>query len=126
MSANIAFTNILSCIQSSGLNYRIQMSPFSANISLKKSLIKTLSGSPILPTVTGAEINRNVLERELTEMRESYEDLLQKLAVAYKKIEDSENDMNDRNKTIRNHSSAFKNASGSSMGFRYEANFSAL
>merc|ERR1719283_301273 len=98
MAANNVFTNILSCIQSSGLNHKIQMTPFSANISLKKSLIKTLSGSPFVPTVARAETDRNVHERELIEMRNSYEDLLQKLAVAYKKIEELENDINDRNK----------------------------
>ena len=110
MAANNAFANILSCIQSSGLNHKIQMTPFSANISLKKSLIKTLSGSPFVPTVARAETDRNVHERELIEMRNSYEDLLQKLAVAYQKIEELENDINDRNKTNRNHT-ASKNTS---------------
>ena len=75
------------------------MSPFSANISLKKLLAKTLAGSPILPTFARAEfINKsNVQERELMEMKRSYEDLLQKLTIADQKIEDLKSNINNQN-----------------------------
>ena len=47
-----AYEKILDQIMTSNLNFQIQMSPFSAVISLKKSLIKNKSGVPILPPVT--------------------------------------------------------------------------
>ena len=49
MLAAQAFDNILDRIQRSNLNFQLQVSPFSAQISLKKSLIKDRSGSFILP-----------------------------------------------------------------------------
>ena len=45
--ATESFGILLNQIQSSGLNYRIEMSPFSAKVLLKKSLIKDLNGNPI-------------------------------------------------------------------------------
>ena len=50
MLAAQAFDNILNGIQRSNLNFQLQVSPFSAQISLKKSLIKDRSGSFILPS----------------------------------------------------------------------------
>ena len=47
-----AYEKILDQIMTSNLNFQIQMSPFSAVISLKKSLIKNKSGVPILPPVS--------------------------------------------------------------------------
>ena len=49
MLASNAFANIINQIQTSNLNYQLQLSPFSAYISLKKSLIKEKSGAPRLP-----------------------------------------------------------------------------
>ena len=42
MMASIAFDNILKEIQTSNLNFQLQVSPFSAQISLKKSLVKDI------------------------------------------------------------------------------------
>ena len=47
------FDLILSNIQKSNLNFCIQVSPFSATISLKKSFAKDKSGSPINKTPLG-------------------------------------------------------------------------
>ena len=49
MLAAQRFEKILSTIQSSCLNFHLQISPFSAIISLKKSLIKDKSGNFLLP-----------------------------------------------------------------------------
>ena len=49
MLAAQAFDNILDGIQKSNLNFQLQVSPFSAQISLKKSLIKDRAGSLIIP-----------------------------------------------------------------------------
>ena len=48
--------------QSSGLNYHLQISPFSALISLKKTLIKDKSGKPLLPQ------NRQVLSSNMKDL----------------------------------------------------------
>ena len=50
MLASQTFDNILEEIQNSCLNFQLQISPFSAMISLKKSYIKDRSGNPLLPT----------------------------------------------------------------------------
>ena len=49
MLASITFDKILKEIQSSNLNFRCQVSPFSAVISLKKSLVKERNGFVRLP-----------------------------------------------------------------------------
>ena len=46
MSAETVFNNIVQQVQSSNLNFMIQLSPFAANISLKKSPLKDKSGIP--------------------------------------------------------------------------------
>eukprot|EP00091_Calanus_sinicus_P017744 TRINITY_DN38458_c0_g1_i1.p1 TRINITY_DN38458_c0_g1~~TRINITY_DN38458_c0_g1_i1.p1 ORF type:complete len:101 (+),score=19.31 TRINITY_DN38458_c0_g1_i1:74-376(+) len=52
MVANQIFNNILDQIQKSKLNFQLQLSPFDANISLKKTLIKDKSATPVLPTTS--------------------------------------------------------------------------
>ena len=51
MHATKIFNEILDKVKMSNLNFCIQMSPFSANISLKKSFIKDKSGAYILPSI---------------------------------------------------------------------------
>ena len=50
--ADQTFNNILDKIQKSNLNFQLQVSPFSAFISLKKSIVKDRSGSFLLPPLT--------------------------------------------------------------------------
>ena len=47
MAAHKTFDSILRQIQFSNLNFRIQLSPFAANISLKKTPVKDMSGTPL-------------------------------------------------------------------------------
>ena len=49
MDATIVYENLLLQIQKSCLNYKLEMSPFSATISLKKSFIRNKSGTPVYP-----------------------------------------------------------------------------
>ena len=49
MLASTMFYKILDQIKSSNLNFQLSLSPFSAQISLKKSLVKDRSGSFLLP-----------------------------------------------------------------------------
>ena len=50
MLATKSFHHIINEVQTSCLNYQFQISPFSAVISLKKSLLRDISGKALLPT----------------------------------------------------------------------------
>ena len=53
MLASRNFKNILHMIETSNLNYFLQLSPFAVQISLKKTLIRDKSGVPLpLPVLT--------------------------------------------------------------------------
>jgi chromosome segregation ATPase len=78
------FDNIIGQIQKSNLNFQLQISPFSAIISLKKSLVKDKSGSLLLPPdsqrslqdSTGVELatlvaKNNMLEHDMIILRNS-------------------------------------------------------
>ena len=54
MLAKQSFDHILEQVQNSCLNFQIQVSPFSAVVSIKKSLIKNKSGKFHVPTVPRA------------------------------------------------------------------------
>ena len=49
MAASKAFDKILDCVKSSNLNFCLQLSPFSANISVRKTLIKDKAGFYLNP-----------------------------------------------------------------------------
>ena len=51
MVASKTFEDILNTVKNSNLNFHLQLSPFSAIISLKKSLVCDKSGSPLLPNL---------------------------------------------------------------------------
>ena len=54
MAATECFHNVLHFIQTISLNYRIELSPFSATIHLKNSFLKDKNGNPITfpPSIT--------------------------------------------------------------------------
>ena len=76
------------------------MSPFSANISLKKSLVKTLSGTPILPIISKNEVT--IDEEELLELKIDYKDLFQKLKDACQTIEMLKIEIRDKTEMVEN------------------------
>ena len=49
MIATKSFSSIIDKVQSSGLNFSLQMSPFSALISVRKTLVRDKHGSYIIP-----------------------------------------------------------------------------
>ena len=89
-----AFENILQTVQSSNLNFLLEMSPFAANISLKTTPVKTKSGIPLLPYVPNhshssvddeALVTKNLeLENELLKMKNDYVDTIDNSETARK------------------------------------------
>ena len=84
MIASKTFDNILDTIKNSNLNFHLQLSPFSAVISLKKSPICDKSGSPLLPNSNFQEFdNKSVilrnqqLEAEVVKLENHYNSLAQ-------------------------------------------------
>jgi len=99
MLATNSFNNILQQIQNSSLNYHLQVTPFSALVSLKKSFIKDKTGKPILPPHLNNAARMNMQERssddnkklvqlqELAQLRKQCADLSLELSKAYKTID---------------------------------------
>ena len=69
MLASKTFDHIIEHVQTSNLNFQLQLSPFSATISLKKSFVKDRFGNILLPS---SEVNENELKIKMQE----YSDLL--------------------------------------------------
>ena len=107
MVASRTFDSILEQILSSNLNFQLQISPFSANISLKKTPIKDLSGSPVLPppksikpssdatastaTDLAAYAAKTIkLEKDLSALRRDYEDAVEDSAAAHLRLKSME------------------------------------
>ena len=67
MIASRTFDSILYQIQSSNLNFQLQISPFSANISIKRSPVKDRSGSPICPPATSTSSLSNTSDDTVIE-----------------------------------------------------------
>ena len=78
MATSNAFYNILQLVQNSSLNYQLQISPFSAIISLKKSPIKDKFGNPVVPHVNSKRASETIINvgllKELKVMRNICED----------------------------------------------------
>ena len=96
MLATEAFDQILNQIQTSCLNFQMQISPYSAVISLKKSLTKDQSGKPRLPVKprnfsseeTEALIKKNnELEKQVTILSNQNSELIIDCTGANKKIQ---------------------------------------
>ena len=76
MLANENFEYILNVIQNSCLNYSIQFSPFSATISLRKTLIKDKNGSHIIPQKLDLRGQHVALGNQLKNLRMEHEEVL--------------------------------------------------
>ena len=96
MLADQTFNNILYEIQRSNLNFQLQVSPFSAYISLKKSLVKDRCGSLLLPPLSSSNVNTdyaeliariNQLENDLLIQKNNHEDAVSQSNVANEKLE---------------------------------------
>ena len=109
MLAANSFNSILNHIQNSSLNYQLQLSPFSALVSIKKSFIKDKSGQTVLPPecfITPAykselelrnESSRyEKLKQEFEELRSVHEELVLKLASASSNIQLLQTDIREK------------------------------
>ena len=65
MLASEAFDSILDQIKNSCLNFHIQLSPFSAIISLKRSFTKDKSGNLLLPPISRVPVYNEVVDKNL-------------------------------------------------------------
>ena len=95
MFASRTFDDILSMIKNSNLNFHLQLSPFSAIISLKKSLICDKSGSPLISNSTYQMFKDEVsqhkqLEYEFSTLKSKYDDLASQFKSACETIENLE------------------------------------
>merc|ERR1712208_21320 len=75
MAASELFESIIDQVRSSNLNFQIQMTPFSANIVIKKTFIKDNSGFPLLPpTYKNHNHDQEIGEQDqLKKAKENYE-----------------------------------------------------
>ena len=97
MLASNTFDKILQEIQTSNLNFQLQVSPFSAQISLKKSLVEDKNGCLRLPSTASYEPCKDSklkalesraynLEKELEDIRSKYEQTVDYLEEANERI----------------------------------------
>ena len=102
MIASQIFDKIVNSIRDSGLNFSLQMSPFAATISLKKSLIKDKFGRSVKPSQTDS--SSDVVESLL----KKNSDLENKLEVLELKLDSTRQDLNTANSTIRQLTSKYQ------------------
>ena len=83
MVASNAFDQIIECVKSSNLNFFLQLSPFSATISVKKTLIKDKAGSYLLPSSIpdySAQLKHDLHSTKVKELEDIVADLKSRLA----------------------------------------------
>ena len=91
MVAKSSFDNILDQLQSSNSNFKLQVSPFSATISLRKSMIKDKNGVTIMPKntspsclpqifmseIAALKVENQKLESEFMNLKTNYDNLVE-------------------------------------------------
>ena len=109
MIATKNFNSILTKIQSSGLNYSLKVSPFSAFISLRKKLVKDMSGRYVIPLQSETLehcCDRLLLEEKVTSLQQQYEELLKAHEAANETIKLQRNMLKEQDDTIEELSAA--------------------
>ena len=86
------FDDIICRVRRSNLNFQLQLSPFSAVISLKKSVVKNSEGVQIIPEPKEIEANTDALQR-------NYAEAIEKLEAAGKKIQSLEDQLAEISRT---------------------------
>ena len=123
MLASTTFYKILDLIKSSNLNFQLSLSPFSAQISLKKSLVKDRSGMFLLPPSVFQTINfvnaaPNPIaicpqNDDVTKLNNEIKELQKKLgqaeAQALKAFEQKKTDIEALKNSMKNSDCEFKN-----------------
>lgn len=100
MLASKTFTDIIEQVQNSSLNFQLQLSPFSAVISIKKSFVKDKLGNVLLPSQmsrqvssenTAALLRKNdQLENDLADLTKKYEHVLSECENAHELLKSFE------------------------------------
>ena len=123
MLASTTFYKILDLIKSSNLNFQLSLSPFSAQISLKKSLVKDRSGMFLLPpsvfqtiNFVNASPNPTAIcpqNDDVTKLNNEIKELQKKLgqaeAQALKAFEQKKTDIEALKNSLKNSDCEFKN-----------------
>ena len=104
MLATEAFRQILDNIQSSNLNFQLQVSPFSAQISLKKSLVKDRAGNILHPPTNfqfqSYENSRKSHHEDVENIEEENKKLKNELLILHRNHKALVNDFNKACQTI--------------------------
>ena len=100
------FENILSSIRNSCLNYSIQASPFSAIVSIKKTMIKDKDGFYMIPErfkENKSDYRSEVLalEQKLIRLRSEHEEIMSAFASAKEEIASLQQMVCDRDNVIQ-------------------------
>ena len=110
MEATEAFENIIHHIKYSNLNFKLEQSPYSAFISLKKTLLKDRSGNILKSKASGescasfqqlrsenqALLHKNVeLEKAFHSLKRDYENVVDDSENVYRKKKELENKLDD-------------------------------
>ena len=129
-----AFHNVLNMIQSSNLNFQLQLLPFSAQIFLKKTLIKDKTRTPILPPASPSIINADIknlvaknckLEQDILYLSKNYErvakacEALRNAAIESEKLKDIINQRDVQLESVANESFLLK-LSSKKFKLRYQ------
>ena len=101
MAACKAFDKILDCVKSSNLNFCLQLSPFSANISLKKTLVKDKAGFYLNPPEDKFSSSKQNREKENIELAKKVSDLECVIADLRSRLDESQIDCEHAYKTIK-------------------------
>ena len=101
MAACKAFDKILDCVKSSNLNFCLQLSPFSANISLKKTLVKDKAGFYLNPPEDKFSSSEQNREKENIELAKKVSDLECVIADLRSRLDESQIDCEHAYKTIK-------------------------
>ena len=94
MAATTSFNNILNQIQTSGLNYQLKITPFSAVISIKKSFVKDREGVPIWSVEKMLDMgakNDIKVKQELDELKQKQKEYSRGLDTAFNIMEELKN-----------------------------------
>ena len=87
MTASQAFDNLLGKVQASCLNFKIELSPYSAVIHVKKSFIKNRFGQAVVPVVEGSLEAQGVHDKKVVELEKENEMLKEKIEETVKEAE---------------------------------------
>ena len=110
MIASNVFQEILDHVQSSNLNFQLKVLPFSAQISLRKSLVRDKTGI-VLPPVSQRHDDikmlvekNNKLQNELSILQSHHEVIVNDLTKACQTIETLENQIKEEKQPVVIHS----------------------